>query len=252
MEWTITNAIALLLLPPGVLLLLAATGALLALRRPRLGHGLVWLAMIALYVLSTRFAADQLMYTLEPEAGNPLTDPTTQAIVVLGGGTYFAAPEYGADTVKSDVLSRLRYAAHLHRASRKPILVTGGTPEGNATAEAVLMQRVLTQDFQMPVAWIEDKSDNTLQSARLSRLMLEATGVRRILLVTHAWHMPRAKLAFEHAGFSVVPAATGYTTHYRMTVLQFLPSAGALRDSSRFFHEIIGMAWYRLKFAAGR
>lgn len=252
MEWAVTNAIALLLLPPGILLLLAATGVLLALRRPRLGRGLVWLAMIALYVFSTRFAADQLMHTLEPAASNPLTDPTTQAIVVLGGGTYFAAPEYGADTVKSEVLSRLRYAAHLHRASRKPILVTGGTPEGNSTAEAVLMQRVLTQDFQMPVAWIEDKSDNTLQSARLSRLMLEATGVRRILLVTHAWHMPRAKLAFEHAGFSVVPAATGYATHYRMTGLQFLPSAGALRDSSRFFHEVIGMAWYRLKFAAGR
>ncbi|MDP1718423.1 MAG: YdcF family protein [Burkholderiales bacterium] len=252
MEWMMTNAVALLILPPGILLLLSAIGALLALRHPRLGRSLVGLAMIALYVLSTQFAADRLLHTLEPVAGNPLADHTTQAIVVLGGGTYFAAPEYGADTVQSEVLPRLRYAAHLHRTSGKPILVTGGNPEGNATAEAVLMKRVLTQDFQVPVMWVEDKSDNTLQNARMSRLMLEAAGIRRVLLVTHAWHMPRAKLAFEHAGFSVVPAATGFATSYQLTALQFLPSADALRDSSRFFHEVIGMAWYRLKFAAGR
>lgn len=252
MEWLVTNAVALLILPPGILLLLAATGALLALRRPRVGGTLVWLAMIALYVLSTQYTADRLLHTLEPAAGNPLSDRTTQAIVVLGGGTYFAAPEYGADTVKAEVLSRLRYAAHLHRATRKPILVTGGAPQGSATAEAVLMQRVLTRDFQVPVEWVEDKSANTLQNARLSRGMLEAAGIRRILLVTHAWHMPRAKLAFEHAGFSVVPAPVEFATGYQLTVLQFLPSAEALRDSSRFFHEVIGMAWYRLKFAAGR
>lgn len=252
MDWTVTNAIASLFLPPGIVLVLAAFGALLALRRPGLGRGMVWLAMIALYVLSTQYVADRLLQTLEPEAGNPFTDPTTQAIVVLGGGTYFKAPEYGgSNTVKPDVLARLRYAAHLYQGSQKPILVTGGSPEGNATAEAVLMKRVLTQDFQVPVTWVEDKSSNTLQNARLSRLILGPAGINRILLVTHAWHMPRAKLAFEHAGFSVVPAATGYTTSYRLTVLQFLPRADALRDSSRFFHEMIGIAWYRLKFAAG-
>jgi uncharacterized SAM-binding protein YcdF (DUF218 family) len=252
MEWAVTNAVALLLLPPGILLLLAACGALLALRRPRLGRNLVWLAMISLYVLSTQYVADQLLQTLEPAASNPLADRTAQAIVVLGGGTYFAAPEYGADTVTSEVVSRLRFAAHLNRASKKPILVAGGAPEGNATAEAVLMQRVLTRDFQVPVTWEEDQSENTLQNARLSRLLLEPAGIRRIILVTHAWHMPRARLAFEHAGFSVVPAAVGYATRHRLTVLQFLPRADALRDSSRFFHEILGIAWYRLKFAAGR
>ncbi len=252
MEWGITNSVAQLMLPPGILLLLAAVGALLALRRPGLGRALVWLAMIALYALSTQYVADRLLQTLEPAAANPLADKSTQAIVVLGGGTYFAAPEYGADTVKPEVIARLRYAAHLHRASKKPILVTGGAPEGSAIGEAVLMKRVLTQDFQVPVAWVEDKSANTLQNARLSRLMLEPAGIRRIVLVTHAWHMPRARLAFEHAGFSVVPAAVEFATRYQLTVLDFLPIADALRDSSRFFHEIIGIAWYRLKFAAGR
>ena len=52
--------------------------------------------------------------------------------------------------------------------------------------------------------------------------------MQQIYLVTHAWHMPRAQLAFEHAGFSVIPAPTGYTTRFELTVLDFLPDADAL------------------------
>ena len=59
--------------------------------------------------------------------------------------------------------------------------------------------------------------------------------------------MPRAQLAFEAAGFKVIPAATGYTTRYRLTILDFMPDARALRDSALFFHEIIGIVWYRLR-----
>lgn len=252
MNWTLTNAVALLLIPPGCLLLLAGIGWLLALRRPHLGQGLIWLALIVFYVLSTRYVSDYLLQTLEPTPGNPLADSSARAIVVLGGGIYFAAPEYGADTVKPQTLARLRYAAHLHRATQKPILVTGGNPEGNPFAEAMLMKTALNRDFQVPVAWVEDRSDNTLENARLSRLMLNTAGIGHILLVTHAWHMPRAKLAFENAGFTVIPAPMGFATSYKLTALSFLPDAEALWNSSRFFHEIIGIAWYRLKFLLGR
>lgn len=252
MNWTVTNTIALLLMPPGNLLLLSAVGWVIALRRPRLGKSLVWLALIALYLLSTSYVSGRLLQMLEPVPGHPLAGNSAQAIIVLGGGIYSAAPEYGADTVPSAVLVRLRYAAHLHRASQKPILVTGGSPDGNPTAEAVLMKTVLNQDFQVPVMWVEDKSNTTLENARLSYRILGAAGIRRIWLVTHAWHMPRAKMTFEHAGFSVVAAPTEFTTDAQLTVLSFLPDARALADSSKFFHETIGIAWYRLKFLAGR
>lgn len=252
MNWTVTNTIALLLMPPGNLLLLSAAGWVIAFRRPRLGKSLIWLALIALCVLSTPYVSSRLLHLLEPVPGHPLADNGAQAIIVLGGGIYSAAPEYGADTVPSAVLVRLRYAAHLHRATQKPILVTGGNPDGNPTAEAVLMKTVLNQDFQVPVMWVEDKSNTTLENARLSYRILNAAGIRRIWLVTHAWHMPRAKMTFEHAGFSVVAAPTEFTTGTQTTVLSFLPDARALADSSKFFHETVGIAWYRLKFLAGR
>ncbi len=252
MNSTVTNSIAMLLMPPGNLLLLSAAGWVIALRRPRLGKSLIWLALIALYVLSTSYVSSRLLQTLEPAPAYPLADNSAQAIIVLGGGIYPAAPEYGADTVPAAVLVRLRYAAHLHRATQKPILATGGNPDGNPTAEAVLMKAVLNQDFQVPVMWVEDKSDTTLENARLSYQILNAAGIRRIWLVTHASHMPRAKMTFEHAGFSVVAAPIEFTTGYKPTVLSFLPNAHALADSSKFFHETIGSAWYRLKFLLGR
>jgi len=97
------------------------------------------------------------------------------------------------------------------------------------------------------VRWVEGDSDNTLENARLSYPLLAQAGVRRIYLVTHAWHLPRAAMAFRAAGFEVVPAPTAFTTRYRTDLLTFVPNADALRDSRWFMHEMIGMLWYRLK-----
>ena len=77
--------------------------------------------------------------------------------------------------------------------------------------------------------------------------MLSPLGIRRIYLVTHAWHMPRAAMAFRLAGFEVVPAATLFATAPAPGILQFVPDARALQNSRRFMHEIIGLAWYALK-----
>ncbi|MFN7088000.1 MAG: YdcF family protein [Burkholderiales bacterium] len=253
MEWLLTNGGALLLVPPGSLLVLAALGLLLARPRPRLGKSLVWAALLALYLLSTSYVSDRLLQTLESEPAVIDAASSAQAIVVLGSGVYVAAPEYsGSDTVKVQTLPRLRYAAHLHRLTQKPVLVSGGNPQGGPSAEALLMKTALERDFGTPVRWVEDQSNTTLENARMSRLVLENAGIHRIWLVTHAWHMPRARMAFENAGFGVIPAPVEFATRHRLGLRHFLPHAEALWHSSRFFHEIIGIAWYRLKFLLGR
>lgn len=251
MEWIVRNALAAALLPPGSLLLVVLCGLALMRRRRFFGRSLIALGLVSLYLLSTQYVADGLLQTLEPPPVD-LANTSGQAIVVLGAGTYFDAPEYGSTTVNANALVRLRYAAHLYRATRKPVLVSGGTPEGAPTGEATHMQTVLERDFQVPVQWREDQSHTTLENARLSHAILSAAGIRRIYLVTQAWHMPRAELAFERAGFEVIPAPTGYATRFRVTVLDFVPDARALRDSSVFFHELLGIGWYRLIFAFPR
>jgi uncharacterized SAM-binding protein YcdF (DUF218 family) len=250
-EWLISNVISAWLIPPGSILLVVAMGLLVMRRRPRLGRTILLFGLVTLYALSTALVADALRGSLEPPPRDPLADTTGQAIVVLGGGSYFSAPEYGGDTVNAATLVRLRYAAHLRRASGKPILVTGGAPQGNAASEAEQMKRALLEDFRVPAEWAETGSNNTFENARLSYRLLSVSGVRRVYLVTHAWHMPRARLAFERAGFAVIPAPTGYSTRHKLTALDFMPSADALVRSSHFFREVIGLGWYHLRFLFG-
>lgn len=248
MSWFFTNLIAAFLLPPLNLLLISLSGLLLWHKRPRVAGILLSSAFILLWLLSTPFLAEALLHSLE---GSPLQSkegsPSADAIVVLSGGTYFNAPEYAGDTASPTSLQRVRYAARLYRDFKIPILLTGGTPLGNSVSEAELMKRVLEQEFNIPVQWLEEQSDNTLASARNSYRILQKSGIKRIYLITHAWHMPRSVQAFQAAGFEVVAAPTAFTTRYQNDLLAFIPSANALHDSQIYLHEMIGILWYRLK-----
>ena len=249
MSWFVTNFIAAFLLPSLSLLLAFALGILLFHRRRRFAKPLLLIVFGLLWIVSTPYFAEGALHLLE--ARTAALDSQRQqadAVVILGGGTYFHAPEYaGQDTVGEQTLMRLRYGAKLQRETGKPILVTGGKPLGNHLSEAQQMRAVLEQDFRVPVRWTEEASDNTFENAHHSFRMLQAQGVRRIYLVTHAWHMPRAADVFRRAGFEVVEAPTAFTTRYQTDVLALLPRAEALRDSKIFMHEVIGLVWYRLK-----
>jgi uncharacterized SAM-binding protein YcdF (DUF218 family) len=248
MSWFFTNLIAALLLPPLNLLLISLSGLFIWHKHPRVARTLLTASFILLWLLSTPYIADSLLQQLEnPSFATITSDQPADAIVVLSGGSYFRAPEYRNDTVSSTSLQRLRYAAKLYRDFKKPILLSGGTPQGNSVSEAQQMKQVLEQEFNIPVQWLEEKSDNTLESSRFSYQLLHQSGIKRIYLVTHAWHMPRSANAFQAAGFDVIPAPTVYTTRYKNDLIDFLPSANALQHSQIFLHEIIGIVWYRLK-----
>lgn len=248
MSWLITNLVSAVLLPPLNLLIVTGLGLWLWHKRPAVARVLIFTAFATLWALSTPYVSDALMHQLEgaPSAIDTHQQPA-DAIVVLGGGSNFYATEYAGDTVNKETLERLRFAAKLQRETDKPILVSGGKPRGNTHAEGAQMRQVLEQEFHVPVRWVESESDNTLENARFSRALLKEAGITRIYLVTHAWHMPRAAHAFQHAGFDVVRSPTAYTTRYNTTALTFVPSAVALFDSYWYMHEMIGLLWYQLK-----
>ena len=250
MGWFTANLVSAFLLPPLNLILLGAIGVLLLKRRPRVGKVLVVFALALLYLLSIPFVAETALQKLEtPPVLNRFN--SIQAIVVLGAGTYFNAPEYGGHTVNRFGLERIRYAARLHRLTGKPVLATGGAPLGSGSSEAAQMRDVLEKEFQVPVNWIEETSGNTRENAYKSFAVLKRDGITHIALVTHAWHMPRAAREFEQAGFKITPAATAFTTRYKTDLFAFIPTAGALQKSQLFLHEVIGMLWYRMSPTPG-
>lgn len=248
----IAKAVGLLLLPPGFIIVIALLGLALRRRWPTIGGTLVVLAIAALIALSLPITAKQLLAGIEDEV-KPLPSEgwQAQAIIVLGGGRREAAPEYRGDTVSAATLERLRYGVRLQRATGLPLLVTGGSVHGEKVPEAELMRQALEQDFQITPKWVEGQSRNTYENATYSKTILAATGVQRVLLVTHASHMPRAEWAFRQVGFDTVAAPTGFESiddNRRLT--DFMPSAHGLHQSSRALHEYLGLWWYQLRYRA--
>ncbi|TFZ00155.1 YdcF family protein [Ramlibacter humi] len=236
-----------LVLPPVAPLLLALLGLVLAWgKRARIGLALIGVSIAALWLLSCYPVATRLSEALLPpvQAVKPEDLAGVQAIVVLGGGTLPAAPEYGAAQPATPTLGRLRYGAWLARRTGKPLAFAGGVgwaaadmqmpPEAEVAARAV-------QDFGVTLRWADSKSRDTVENANEMKRLLAADGVTRIALVTDFWHMPRSVLAFERAGFSVLPAPTGFPAPMVRPLLAWLPSPEGLALSRAVIREALGL-----------
>ncbi|MDD5126411.1 YdcF family protein, partial [Methylovulum sp.] len=171
-----------------------------------------------------------------------------QAIVVLGGGENSGLEYHQARTVNERTLLRLRYAAKLARDTGLPVLVSGGKVfQEEYPPEAQLMAEVLQNEFHIPVKWQEPSSRNTAENARFSRQLLQTQAMDKILLVTQAFHIPRAVWSFQNAGFQVLAAPTAFFSGSPSeSPLRFIPSANALEKTFLVLHEYLGLLWYRL------
>lgn len=207
------------------------------------------MALVVLFILCTEIGANLLVRPLEnmtaPLASS--SDTRAQAIVVLAAGRLGHAAEYGGKDIPDYIaLGRLRYAAKLQHETGLPILVSGGNvaADGAGESKADAMASALREDFVTPVRWIEGASENTAENARFSASILRREGVRRILLVTDAMHMPRAKTVFAQTGLDVVAAPTLFFGDGSIGPFDFLPSAEGLRRSYYAIYEWIGLVWY--------
>lgn len=245
--WLLKTLFGTALLPPtNALLLLGLAGIY---RKRRWAFGLALFAGLLMLAQSLPPVANGLMTTLEAQAGAVPSEPgKAQAIVVLGSGLSVNALEYGGDTANDRSLIRLRYGAVLARRWQLPVLVTGGTPLNAERSEADAMSDILEQEFGVPVRWRETQSRDTADNAAMSAQLLKAAGIRRVVLVTQAFHMPRAQRLFEAAGLEVVPAPTDFKARQTKPLSPFdwLPQARALHNSYYALHEWLGIAWFDL------
>ncbi|BAO43696.1 YdcF family protein [Thiolapillus brandeum] len=243
MSYLMTKLLPLLVYPLGLSILLLL-GALLWQRRKPLATLFVVTAVMLLWICSTPRFSDWLMATLEDDypPTSASTAPEADAIVLLGGMIRGRVP--GADLPDlSDSVDRLFHAAALYRAGKAPVLVlTGGNAEGYEP-EAVAMGRVLeTMGINREVMVLEDKSRNTHQNARNTAPILNSLQAHSILLVTSAYHMSRAMMEFRDKGVKVYAAATDYrVVDTPRTMLDWLPSSGALNQTTIAIKEYLGM-----------
>ncbi len=252
-------ALAALLLPPVPLLLLCIVGARLILRHRVRGWLLVLVGLLLLALFSLRGTAvilrDQFLRPPPALAEGPLADLQARvkagervAIVVLGGGRRAYAPEYGVADLEPPTLERLRYGVWLSRRIGADLAFSGGLGweaggrEGSSATEAEVAARVARSEFNQPIRWLEATSRDTRENAALSLPPLRAAGIRTVVVVTHAWHMPRALTHFQRsagADLKVIPAPMGQVLLTHRWVSDWLPSGDGLQENRRVLRELL-------------
>jgi len=236
------------LTPPAVLITLCLVGGLLAMLWRGFGIALVILSAAALYAAAMPVVASYLLQQVETGIPESADLGSAQAIVVLGAGIHFGDGGAAPDTLGPQSLERVFYGAEAYRRLHLPVAVSGGRVLGAQTAEAALMRAVLERDFAVPVSWSDDRSRTTYENAVYSAQLLKADRVTSVVVVTHAWHLPRALWTFERVGLKPLPWPAPRDFVRLRRIDDFLPSIAALHDSSFALHEMIGGVYYRLRY----
>ncbi|MDR9437822.1 MAG: YdcF family protein [Thiohalophilus sp.] len=243
------NLLKYLVLPPTGNTLLALLGLLLIFRKwTKTGAALILAAISSLVLLSMPVVSHQLTQPLEKYP--PLSLETAvqqQAIIVLGGGRSYSGKEFGWPDAPSEAsISRLSYAAWLHRKTGLPLLLAGGTKHGEELSEALLMQRMLVESFGVKARWLEERSRNTNENAIFSADLLQKQNIDKVILVSHAWHLARAVPAFESEGLDTLPAPLQFSTPPPSGLIGWIPRAYHLEKSTMALHEYMGRVVYSL------
>jgi uncharacterized SAM-binding protein YcdF (DUF218 family) len=214
------------------------------------------LAVMILWLCSTRYVSLTLVKSLEWRY-LPLPEmPAADVIVVLGGGT--ESPQYPRPMVEVNAAGdRVIYAAELFKQGKGSfILVSGGNIpalDARTTTPAEDMALLLNMlGVPLDAVWMQPSSANTAEDALYSSILLKERGISRVILVTSAIHMPRAVGLFTANGIDVTPAPVDYTVtqevwnnlwggNWQEMLISAMPNASSLAQTTNAMKEYIGM-----------
>ena len=157
------------------------------------------------------------------------------AIVVLSGMTRTIQSKKGLTYELGEASDRIFAGIELFKKKKAPYLIltrghlpwSVGKPEGEYLREIAISLGISDQNILLTT-----NVENTDQEVKAVRMLL--TGDKpNILLVTSAFHMPRAQKLFEASGIKVLPVAVDFRTGVEnITVMDFVPSAKAFNQTS--------------------
>lgn len=218
----------------------------------------VVIALLILYGASIPVVGDRFLNSLESRY--PVVAPgqveTADAIVVLGGIFGPPAPE-GMLSNLSESGERLEGGIVLSQLGKAPWLVfTGGrlpwekrtTLEGESSKAEAVLRGVPAKKIM-----VTREVGNTADEARAVADLIREHDWHRVILVTTAWHMPRAVLLFKRAGVDCVIFPVDFRTDpaRAVTLLDFIPKAEALHNTETALREYYGYWFYWLTSRLG-
>jgi uncharacterized SAM-binding protein YcdF (DUF218 family) len=245
--------------PINLLLFGALVGVLLCYgRSARFGRALALTAILILVAAATLPLGMLLIAPLEDRFPLPPSDlPPPEGIIVLGGAINDQASAARGETVFDEGGERLTEAVVL--AKRYPqarVVYTSGSASftGATSTEALQGRKLMSQMGIAPErVTIEDKSRNTDENARFTAAIAHPQASQQWIIVTSAFHMPRAMGVFEKAGFHPIAYPVAFRTLGRSRDdlrLTFEPARN-LRNFEVAVHEWIGLAAYWITGRSG-
>lgn len=206
------------------------------------------------YLSSINFIANNLIKPLEDKY-KPINNKqitTSSAFVVLGSGIVEKSPEENfLPTLSLESLKRTDYAISLFNRFHLPIIATGGTStfKDSSFSEGYVMANFLYKaglDKKFIIA--ESASHNTFESAINVKKIADRFKFDRIILVTSAYHMPRAVYIFKKFNMDILPAPTDYKRNtLPLSFFDFFPTLEAFILTSAAIHEYVGLFYYKIK-----
>jgi uncharacterized SAM-binding protein YcdF (DUF218 family) len=230
-----------------VLTLLAFVGLA---RRPGRSRVLLGLALLVLAVFSLDPVSRGLFARLESRAQSTFRpDPPYDVVVVLGGMVDVATMRSSHELELNDAADRISRAAILLRTGQARVaLLSGGLVDarpGEPSEAARLAGWLGDQGIGPERIVLEERSRNTRQNAVESAAVIAAHGWKRVLLLTSAFHAPRALGCFRAVGLSPDLLPVDHRSG-DSSGLAWLPRAGALSASTDALHELFGGLVYRV------
>ncbi|HEY4302556.1 MAG TPA: YdcF family protein [Candidatus Didemnitutus sp.] len=238
---------------PAVVLPLGWVFILLVLALARRKRWPVVVAMVLLYLSSLPLTSNALLTAIE--RSHPLVAlgavEKADAVVALGG---IFGPPTGEDYVPNiaDSGARLEGAIMLWRRQKCDWMVftganipwLGRTEVEGQIGRRAAMARGVPGDRILVTRDIENTRD---EAAAVAELM-QQRGWKRIILVTSAWHMPRAAHLFRKAGIDFVPFPVDFRhdDQRHLSILDFVPTARSLAGTELVLREWYGLAFYTL------
>lgn len=117
-----------------------------------------------------------------------------------------------------------------------------GMPEGEYLKEFAIKFGIPEKSILLT-----DNAQNTEEEAKAVKRLLN-TNTTEVILVTSAFHMPRAQKIFEAANIKIIPFAVDFSVSKKITLMDFIPSASGLSTTSNFVKRMIARAYYSLKY----
>ncbi|MDW8001843.1 MAG: YdcF family protein [Deltaproteobacteria bacterium] len=236
------------LLPPGLFILLCIIAFFLVKKRTK-----ILCASFALLIYFFSIEPTKNLFLKPLESAHPFPSiesiKNCEAYIVLGGGLREGVPELsGVGELSHEAYQRTVTAFRVYKIKKRPIILTGGSIFKREAESHYARKLLLSLGVKEEHIFLEDKSRDTYENAKSAKEIAEREKIKRVLLITNAYHAKRANLIFSRY-FDVIVLPIGYKTSKRpYDILSFLPDATNTESISCALKEYLGIIHFKTFF----